>query len=95
MNNAVQVTMYLNESDKWDQILQLLRHECVATAGAFHAVAGFNGSNPVHTAGLLEAGGVLPVMLVFVDSEERVGLILPKLIKLAPDRLIVRSSVTI
>jgi hypothetical protein len=36
MNTAVQVTMYLNESDKWNQILQLLRRENVAGASAFH-----------------------------------------------------------
>ena len=55
MNTAVQVTMYLNESDRWKQILQMLRRENVAGASAFHAVAGFNGRNHVHTAGLVEA----------------------------------------
>jgi hypothetical protein len=30
MNVAIQVTMYLNESDKWRQILQILRRENVA-----------------------------------------------------------------
>jgi PII-like signaling protein len=60
MNTAVQVTIYLNESDKWNQILQMLRRENVAGASAFHAVAGFNGRNQVHTAGLVEAGGNLP-----------------------------------
>ena len=51
MNTAVQVTMYLNESDRWHhkplhaEILQFLRKENVAGASAFHAVAGFNGRN--------------------------------------------------
>ena len=31
MKTAVQVTMYLNESDKWNQILQMLRRENVVT----------------------------------------------------------------
>jgi len=95
MNSAVQVTMYLNESDKWNQILQMLRRENVACASAFHAVAGFNGRNHVHTASLVEAGGNLPVMLVFVDFEEHVSRVLPKLLELAPHRLIVREHVTI
>ncbi len=95
MNLAVQVTMYLNESDKWDQILQMLRREGVAGASAFHAVAGFNGRNRVHTAHLVESGGDLPVMIVFVDFAEHVNRVLPKLFELAPHRLIVRENVVI
>ncbi|MBV8829625.1 MAG: DUF190 domain-containing protein [Acidobacteriaceae bacterium] len=95
MNTAVQVTMYLNESDKWREILQTLRHENIAGASAFHAVAGFNGRSPVHTATLVEAGGNLPVVIVFVDLEEHVSRVLPKLFKLAPHRLIVRENVII
>ncbi|MGA2714288.1 MAG: DUF190 domain-containing protein [Bryobacteraceae bacterium] len=95
MNTAVQVTIYLNESDKWDQILQMLRRENVAGASAFHAVAGFNGRNRVRTAGLVEAGGNLPVMIVFVDLAEHVTRVLPKLFELAPHRLIVRENVII
>jgi PII-like signaling protein len=38
-----------------------------------------NGRNQVHTSGLVEAGGNLPVMIVFVDFEEHVSRVLPKL----------------
>lgn len=95
MNTAVQVTMYLNESDQWNRILQMLRRENVAGASAFHAVGGFNGRNQVHTSGLVDAGGNLPVVIVFVDFEEHVSRVLPKLFELAPHRLIVRENVTI
>ena len=95
MNTAVQVTMYLNESDKWRQILQMLRRENVAGASAFHAVGGFNGRNNVHTSDLVDAGGNLPVVIVFVDFAEHVSRVLPKLFELAPHRLIVRENVTI
>jgi PII-like signaling protein len=95
MSTAVQVTIYLNESDNWSQILQMLRRENVATASAFHAVAGFNGRNQMTTASLVEAGGNLPVVIVFVDLEEHVSRVLPRLFELAPQRLIVRENVTI
>lgn len=95
MKTAVQVTIYLNESDKWHQILQMLRRENVAGASALHAVAGFNGRNNVHTASLVEAGGNLPVVIVFVDFEEHVSRVLPKLREMAPHRLIVRENVVI
>ena len=95
MDTAVQITLYLNESDKWDQILQMLRRENVAGASAFHAVAGFIGRSQVHTASLVEAGGNLPVLIIFVDFEEHVNRVLPKLFELAPHRLIVRENVRI
>jgi uncharacterized protein len=101
MNTAVQVTMYLNESDQWhhkplySEILQFLRRENVAGASAFHAVAGFNGRNRVHTSSLVEAGGNLPVVIIFVDFEEHVTRVLPMLCEMAPHRLIVRENVVI
>jgi len=95
MKTAVQITMYLNESDKWKQILHMLRQEGVAGASALHAVGGFNGRNRVHTTSLVEGGGDLPVVIVFVDFEEHVTRVLPKLRELAPHRLIVRENVTI
>jgi PII-like signaling protein len=95
MNAAVQITMYLNESDKWMQVLQMLRRENVAGASAFHAVAGFNGRSPLHTSSLVEAGGNLPVIIVFVDAEEHVSRVLPKVVELAPHRLIVREIVQV
>jgi PII-like signaling protein len=95
VNTAVQVTMYLNESDKWNQILLMLRREGVAGASVLHAVAGFNGRDRVHTSKLVDAGGNLPVVIIFVDLEEHVSRVLPKLFELAPHRLIVRENVVI
>jgi uncharacterized protein len=101
MNTAVQVTIYLNESDQWhhkplySEILQFLRREKVAGASAFHAVAGFNGRDRVHTSSLVEAGGNLPVVIMFVDFEEHVARVLPALCQMAPHRLIVRENVVI
>jgi hypothetical protein len=95
MKTAVQITLYLNESDKWGDILTMLRRENVAGASALHAVAGFNGRNRVHTSTLVDAGGDLPVIIVFVDFEEHVERVLPKLRELAPRRLIVRENVSV
>ncbi len=101
MDTAVQVTIYLNEYDKWQrkplhlEMLKTLRSENVAGACAFHAVAGFNGRGQVHTSGLVEAGGDLPVVIIFVDLEEHVQRVLPRLKEMAPHRLIVRENVVI
>ena len=96
---AVQVTMYLSEGDRWQHrplhlaILQYLHQENVAGASVFHAVAGFTGRGGVVTTTLVEAGGKLPLTLVFVDSEEHVARVLPALKQMAPHRLIVNERV--
>src|SRR4051794_643806 len=101
METAVQVTMYLNQSDNWHkrplhvEILRMLRAEGVAGASAFHAVAGFNGRADVHSSGLVDGGGDLPIVLQFVDYAEHVERVLPKLFEMAPHRLIVRENVVI
>lgn len=97
----MQVTMYLTEGDSWHhrplhlEILRYLREENVAGAVVFHSVAGFLGRAKVRTAHLVEAGGDLPVVVTFVDAEEHVKRVLPKLREMAAHRLIVRENVVI
>jgi PII-like signaling protein len=98
---AVQVTIYINEADQWHhrplhlEILNYLRQESVYVATALHAVAGFLGRQPVKTSHLVDAGGKLPVVIIFVDTEEHVGRVLPTLKEMAAHRLIVRENVVL
>jgi PII-like signaling protein len=98
---AVQVTIYLNESDKWQErplhmeILTYLRRENVYAATAIHAVAGFLGRHQVETSHLVDAGGKLPVIIIFVDTDKHVSRVLPKLKEMAKHRLIVRENVVL
>ncbi len=98
---AVQVTLYLCEGDSWRhgplhlEVLKYLRQENVAGAVAYHSLAGFQGRGRVSTAHLVEAGGNLPVVVTFVDTDEHVSRVLPKLREMAAHRLIVRENVVI
>jgi uncharacterized protein len=98
---AVQVTIYLNEADQWHhrplhlEILNYLRKEGVYAATASHAVAGFLGRHKVETTHLVDAGGKLPVVLIFVDTDEHVSRVLPTLKEMASHRLIVRENVVL
>ena len=98
---AVQVTMYLNEADQWHhrplhmEILNYLRKENVYAATALHAVAGFLGRQQVRTSHLVDAGGKLPVIIIFVDTDEHVSRVLPTLKEMAAHRLIVRENVVL
>jgi uncharacterized protein len=98
---AVQVTMYLNEADKWHhrplhlEVLNYLRKEGVYAATAMHAVAGFLGRHPVESTHLVDAGGRLPVIVIFVDTDEHVNRVLPALKEMAAHRLMVRENVVL
>ena len=98
---AVQVTIYLNEADQWHhrplhmEILSYLRKENVYAATAIHCVAGFLGRQRVETSHLVEAGGKLPVIIIFVDTDEHVSRVLPTLKEMAAHRLIVRENVVL
>jgi hypothetical protein len=98
---AVQVTIYLNENDQWHhrplhvEILNYLRRENVYAATAIHAVAGFLGRHRVQTSHLVDAGGKLPVIIIFVDTDEHVNRVLPRLKEMAAHRLMVRESVVL
>jgi PII-like signaling protein len=98
---AVQVTMYLNEADQWHrrplhmEVLNYLRKEGVYAATAVHTVAGFLGRHKVETSHLVDAGGKLPVVITFVDTDEHVSRVLPILKEMAANRLIVRENVVL
>jgi len=98
---AVQVTVYLNEGDEYQrrpahlQILNYLRQENIANAVVVHAVAGFIGRSRVKTSTLVDAGGKLPLVVLFVDEEEHVKRVLPTLKQMAGARLIVRENVVV
>src|SRR5882762_9911578 len=98
---AVQVTIYLTESDKWKgrplhmAILNYLHDESVFAACTLHAVAGFLGRQRVKTSHLVDAGGRPPVIIIFVDTDEHVTRVLPTLKEMAAHRLIVRENVVL
>ena len=77
------------------EILGYLRQENVFAAIAFHAVAGFLGRQRVKTAHMVEAGGKLPVVIVFVDTDEHVSRVMGTLKEMAAHRLIVRENVVL
>jgi PII-like signaling protein len=98
---AVQITIYLNEADRWQkrplhlEILNLLNKENVYAATVTHAVAGFLGRQRVKTSHLVDAGGKLPVIVTFVDTDQHVERVLPTLKEMAAHRLIVRENVVV
>ncbi len=98
---AVQVSVYLDESDQWHhrplhlEMLKYLREREVAGATVLHTVAGFTGHGRIKTSSLVDAGGKLPLLLTFIDTEEHVAEVLEHIREMAPHRLIVSEKVTL
>src|SRR5215471_386509 len=98
---AVQVSVYLNEADEWHhrplhlEMLKYLREQEVAGATVLHTVAGFTGHGRIKTSTLVDAGGKLPLLLTFIDTEEHVVGVLGHIREMAPHRLIVSEKVTL
>jgi PII-like signaling protein len=99
---AVQITMYLNEGDQWNgrplhlQILKCLQEERIENAIVIHAIAGFVGGSRIKTATLVDAGGKLPLILIFVVEDETVlDRLLPRLREMSGKRAIARENVTL
>ena len=98
---AVQVSVYLDEADQWHhrplhlEMLKYLREKEVAGATVLHTVAGFTGHSRIRTSTLVDAGGKLPLVLTFIDTEEHVADVLDHIRTMAPHRLIVSEKVTL
>ncbi len=93
------VTIYLGESDRWerrplsDAIVELLRREGCAGATVVRGVEGFGKASRIHTANVLRLSEDLPVVVVFVDTPERVEAVLPKVDGMMGGGLIVVEDV--
>jgi len=89
-----QVSVYINEGDEWHRrplhiaILNMLHRAGLAGGTVVRGVAGFTGAEGVHSATLVDAGGKLPLVVQFIDTESRITQVLPRLREMAPARLI-------
>ncbi|SHE50619.1 DUF190 domain-containing protein [Streptoalloteichus hindustanus] len=81
---ALRMTVFVGEDDTWEH--RPLHHEIVRRAhdaglagvSVFRGIEGYGGSDRVHTTRLLSLAADLPVMVVLVDTPERVRGFLPR-----------------
>ena len=101
MSNAIKVSLYINESDRWNgrplhlEILQMLYRKGMSGGTVLHAVAGFTAGSGVETTSLVDAGAKLPLVIDFIDTPENVAQALPLLKEMAGHRLIISQPVEI
>jgi PII-like signaling protein len=92
---ALKVTIYLNDDTDsgigflHEDVLALLLKRKISGATLFRPDAGFGGHQRLHTSGAGSTEGEhLPLMLIFIDSREKVEAILPELLPLITDGLV-------
>jgi len=94
---ARRVRIYLSEADSWHHqpthraILDLLRREASAGATVFKGVEGFGAGGQIHTAGLVDLAGALPLVVEWIDTPERVQRRLPRIVEMVPGLITVED----
>jgi PII-like signaling protein len=95
------VRIYFGESDRchgqalWSAFLEVLRAEGAAGATVVRGIGGYGAHSLIHTARLVELSSDLPLVLEWVDSDERVQRLLPRLTSMLDGGLVTTEPVEI
>ncbi len=98
---AQRLTVMVGESDRWHhrpvftEIVHRARAMGLAGATVVRGVESFGGTSVVHTTRMLSLSEDLPVIVVIVDSHERVAAFLPELDELVIEGLITLEDVEV
>jgi PII-like signaling protein len=98
---ALLVRCYLGDADEAGgrplahAIVELLRDHGIAGATVIRGVEGFGAKQHLHTDRILSLSLDLPVIVEFVDTEERVRAILPEVDALMGDGLVIAQAVEV
>lgn len=93
--------IFIGEADRWhgkplyEEIVRLAREEGLAGATAIKGIMGFGCKSHMHTAKLLRLSEDLPIIVEIVDSEEKIGKLLPKLDAMVQEGLITLERVQV
>ena len=99
--NAQRVSIFVNEADKWHgrplhiELLQALAKEGIAGATVVRGVAGYTKSAGISTTSLVDAGGKLPLVIEFIDSEENIERMMPTIQQMVGNRLVITTDTNI
>jgi uncharacterized protein len=98
---AVRLTVYLGESDRYEgrpltaEIVRRARRAGLAGATVLRGLEGFGASQVVRTARLVARSDDLPVVIVLVDTRDRVEAFLPVLDELLDSGLVTSEELDV
>lgn len=92
---ALRLTIMVGESDRWHhkplftEIVHRAHRAGLAGATVLHGVEGFGASSRIHTSRILSLSEDLPVVILIIDTHERIRAFLPELEELVTEGLVV------
>ena len=98
---GTRVRIYFGERDRyhgtalWRAMLDFLRAEHAAGATVLRGLAGYGAHSRIHAATLVDLSSDLPLVLEWVDSDERVARLLPRLTAMLDGGLVTTEPVEI
>jgi len=98
---AVRLTIFVGESDQWHhrplytEVVHRAHAAGLAGASVMRGVEGFGASSRIHTTRLLSLGQDLPVVIVIVDSAEKIEAFLPELDEMITEGLVILDQVDV
>lgn len=93
--------IYVGESDRYkgrplsQQLVEVLKAEGLAGATVTRGTIGFGANSRIHTASIERLSEDLPVVVVVVDSRERIDRVLPRVEKMVTEGLITIHDVEV
>jgi PII-like signaling protein len=99
--HGIRVRAYFGERDRhggaplWSALLEELRRAGAAGATVSRGIAGYGAHSKIHAASLVDLSSDLPLVLEWIDSEERVATLLPHIEAMLQGGLITTDPVTI
>ncbi|MFZ3598431.1 DUF190 domain-containing protein [Streptomyces sp. BH104] len=92
---ALRASIFIGENDTWHhkpvyaEIVHRAHAAGLAGASVFRGIEGFGASSLIHTSRLLSMSEDLPVLIVIVDTDDRIRAFLPRIDELVTEGLVI------
>jgi len=98
---ALRLTIFIGEDDRlhhrplYTEIVHRAHAAGLAGASVLRGVEGYGASSRIHTTRLLSLSEDLPIVVVIIDTEERIRAFLPQLDELVGEGLVILDPVEV